>query len=65
LIWRWLLVAAAAAIILSLAASATIALLLRVLPEGRARAMVIVLPQTLVFCTRLLTNPAVPWRALP
>jgi uncharacterized membrane protein YkvA (DUF1232 family) len=62
-IWSWLVVAAAAAILLSLAASATIALLLKVLPEGRARAMVILLPHTLVFCRRLLTNPAVPWRA--
>jgi hypothetical protein len=47
-IWSWLVVAAAAAILLSLAASATIALLLKVLPEGRARAMVILLPHTLV-----------------
>jgi uncharacterized membrane protein YkvA (DUF1232 family) len=53
----------AAAIVLSLAASATIALLLRFLPKGRARSLVILLPYTLLFCRRLLTHRAVPWRA--
>ena len=62
-VWGWLLAAAAAAIVLSLAASASIAVLLRFLPEGRARSWVILLPYTLVFCRRLLTNRAVPWRA--
>jgi uncharacterized membrane protein YkvA (DUF1232 family) len=59
----WLLVAAAAAIILSLAASAVIALLLRFLPEGRARTLVMLFPYTLVFCRRLLAHRSVPWRA--
>jgi uncharacterized membrane protein YkvA (DUF1232 family) len=61
--WSWLIVAAAVAILISLGASGTIALLLKVLPEGRARAMVILLPHTLLFCRSLLTHPAVPWRA--
>jgi uncharacterized membrane protein YkvA (DUF1232 family) len=62
-LWSWLLAAAAAAIILSLAASAIVALLIKVLPEGRARTLVILFPYTLVFCRRLLTDRAVPWRA--
>ncbi|GAC1664515.1 MAG: DUF1232 domain-containing protein [Candidatus Dormibacteraceae bacterium] len=62
-VWGWLIVAAAVAMILSLVASGVVALLLRFLPEGRLRAMVILLPHTLIFCRRLLTHPAVPWRA--
>jgi uncharacterized membrane protein YkvA (DUF1232 family) len=61
--WGWLLAAAAAAILLSVFASAAIALLLRFLPEGRARSLVILLPYTLLFCRRLLGHREVPWRA--
>lgn len=62
-VWGWLMVAAAAAVLLSLAAAGVTALLLRLLPKGRSRAIVILLPHTLIFCRRLLTNHAVPWRA--
>jgi len=58
------LTALAAATLLSvLAMSGLLAALLRILPEGRTRSIVILLPHTLVFCRRLLTHRAVPMRA--
>lgn len=59
----WLLLVAAAAVTLSVVASATIALLLKLVPEGRARAIIVLFPYTVTFCRRLLLHPAVPWRA--
>ena len=62
-VWQWLILALAAEITLSLATTSLIVLLLRFLPEGRARAIVILFPYSLLFCRRLLKNPAVPRRA--
>ena len=43
--------------------SGLLAALLRILPDGRTRSVVILLPHTLLFCRRLLTHRAVPMRA--
>ncbi len=58
-----LIVLAAATLLSVLAISGLLAVLIRILPEGRTRSVVILLPHTLLFCRRLLTHRAVPTRA--